>query len=103
MVSSGQSDALRILHYAFPALMILYYVVAQCMVAFTLGKAQSKRRESQRSLIIVLQVVVLILYSIEALMLVVDAFANDAHNSTQDGNVSLLGQESCIYPYILRD
>ena len=81
-------DALRVLHYVFPAVLLTYYIVSQIVSICTLQNLQSRGCKIKRRPIVLLQCTVLILYTVEALLLVLDSLLSNPSNSSTDGNVS---------------
>ena len=79
--------ALGVLHYVLPAILLAYYVIAQIVSICTLQKLKSRGRRIKRRPIVLLQCTVLILYIIEASLLVLDSLLSHPSNSSTDNNV----------------
>ena len=83
----GIQQALRVLHYLSPTLVIAYYVLAVAISICTL-QSQKNSRSSPRKALIGLSCLVLLSYGVEACMLIVDTFASNSRYSTTASNVS---------------
>ena len=89
--SEQQQETLRILHYIFPSLTLAYFVIAQTFSFYNGPGSQNHVRQAKRKPIVLLQFAVLILYTVEALLSVIEHLIGFWSYASSDSNVSLLG------------
>ncbi len=80
-------QALQIVHYLSPAVVILYYILALTISICTLHNLDSSRSRP-RKILLRLTVVILLSYLVEVCLLVIDTLVNHGRLSSTDRNVS---------------
>ena len=74
-------------HYLSPAVLVAYYLLATALNFCTLHNLKPSR-PCPRLVLLGLMSMVLLAYSVEACMLLIDTLANHGRFSSTDGNVS---------------
>lgn len=85
--SLDRVDALYVLQYMSPVLVIAYYLLASTVSLCSLQKARSSGTSPRKTLLWLMSLVALS-YMVEACMLVLDSLANHARFSSTNSNVS---------------
>ena len=90
MTTTDRLDqALKIVHYVSPAVVIAYYLLAVTVSICVLHNL-TPSHTSPRRVLLGLMATVLFSYVVEACMLLIDTLANHGRFSTTDGNVRMI-------------